>query len=239
MPPPPPSSTAPPPTAPRPPGRRSILRMIALLLAWTVAGATLNVAVAWGLAVAVVIEKEAAAIHNVFNDWDGTSEFPSYTVRRWTLPGGSRVSAYFGGYDGRPWDNTATVQNLVPRWGADYLKINGLEGKRHKPFWGERVVEARGWPYLSMWAGNARAGYHGDRSTLFQKLLPRHPIWPGFAINTLFYAGVLWVLCCGPFALRRMIRRRRGQCPACAYPIGQSPVCTECGAAVTQRGDIC
>ena len=60
----------------------------------------------------------------------------------------------------------------------------------------------------------------------------------GFAINTLFYAGVLWVLFCGPFALRRMIRRRRGQCPACAYPIGQSPVCTECGAphaAVTPK----
>jgi len=24
-------------------------------------------------------------------------------------------------------------------------------------------------------------------------------------------------------------------CPACAYPIGQSPVCTECGAAVTPK----
>ena len=49
-------------------------------------------------------------------------------------------------------------------------------------------------------------------------------------MNTLFYAGVLWMLFCGPFALRRMIRRRRGRCPHCAYPIGQSPVCTECGA---------
>jgi hypothetical protein len=67
--------------------------------------------------------------------------------------------------------------------------------------------------------------------------LPLRPIWPGFAINTMFYAGVLWMLFCGPFALRRMIRRRRGQCPACTYPIGQSPVCTECGAphAVTPK----
>ena len=63
-----------------------------------------------------------------------------------------------------------------------------------------------------------------------QRLIPLCPIWPGFAINTLFYAGVLWMLCCGPFALRRMIRRRRGRCPQCGYPIGQSPVCTECGA---------
>jgi len=68
--------------------------------------------------------------------------------------------------------------------------------------------------------------------------LPVVPAWPGFAINTLFYAGVLWVLCCAPFALRRMIRRRRGQCPACAYPIGQSPVCTECGAAVSNENKV-
>jgi len=63
------------------------------------------------------------------------------------------------------------------------------------------------------------------------------PLWPGFAINTLFYAGVLWVMCCGPFALQRMIRKRRGRCPQCAYPIGQSPACTECGAphAVTPK----
>ena len=64
------------------------------------------------------------------------------------------------------------------------------------------------------------------------RMLPLRPLWPGFAVNTLFYTGVLWMLSCGPFALRRMIRKRRGRCPACAYPIGTSEVCTECGAAV-------
>jgi hypothetical protein len=63
-------------------------------------------------------------------------------------------------------------------------------------------------------------------------VIPTRPIWPGFAVNTVFYAGVLWVLWATPFALRRMIRRRRGHCAACNYPIGQSPVCTECGASV-------
>ena len=59
--------------------------------------------------------------------------------------------------------------------------------------------------------------------------IPRMPIWPGFAINTVFYATVLWLLIPGPFALRRSIRRRRGLCPKCAYPVGESSVCTECG----------
>jgi len=70
------------------------------------------------------------------------------------------------------------------------------------------------------------------------RALPLRPLWPGFAINTVFYAGVLWVLWATPFALRRMIRHRRGRCAQCGYPIGQSPVCTECGAAVTPRSAV-
>ncbi len=62
--------------------------------------------------------------------------------------------------------------------------------------------------------------------------LPLHPIWPGFAINTLFYAAILWLLLPGPFALRRFLRLRRGLCPKCAYPMGESVVCTECGGAL-------
>jgi hypothetical protein len=65
--------------------------------------------------------------------------------------------------------------------------------------------------------------------------LPISPIWSGFAINTLFYAAILWLLFAAPFALRRWRRVRRGLCPAGAYPVGVSAVCTECGAAVTPK----
>ena len=62
--------------------------------------------------------------------------------------------------------------------------------------------------------------------------LPLGIIWPGFAFNVLFYATLLWLLICGPFVLRRLLRVRRGRCPKCAYPIGESSVCTECGHRV-------
>ncbi|MCI0632193.1 MAG: hypothetical protein L0Y44_16240 [Phycisphaerales bacterium] len=55
------------------------------------------------------------------------------------------------------------------------------------------------------------------------------PLWPGFAINTIFYAAILWLLFAAPFALRRRRRIKRGLCPACAYPVGESETCTECG----------
>ncbi len=77
-----------------------------------------------------------------------------------------------------------------------------------------------------------RPGWLGGSSF---RILPLRPIWSGFAANTLFYAVVLWLLICGPFALRRFIRVRRGLCPACAYPRGESDVCSECGKALPNR----
>jgi hypothetical protein len=62
--------------------------------------------------------------------------------------------------------------------------------------------------------------------------LPYRILPIGFIINTLLYALLFWPLLTAPFAARRMIRRKRGQCEHCAYPIGVSDVCTECGAAV-------
>ncbi|MHC5022458.1 MAG: hypothetical protein ACYTGG_00915 [Planctomycetota bacterium] len=67
---------------------------------------------------------------------------------------------------------------------------------------------------------------------MFQRVLPLRPLWPGFAVNTVFYAAMIWLLIPGPFVLRRVIRCRRGLCPWCAYPVGASTVCTECGAVV-------
>ncbi len=66
------------------------------------------------------------------------------------------------------------------------------------------------------------------------RVLPLRPIWPGFAVNTLFYAAILWLLIYGA-ALRRFLRVRRGLCPKCAYPMGESVVCTECGQKLQQR----
>jgi hypothetical protein len=60
------------------------------------------------------------------------------------------------------------------------------------------------------------------------------PILPGFAINTIFYAAILWLLWFAPGKIRRFIRIRGHRCPACGYQIapggGIGPVCSECGA---------
>jgi len=60
--------------------------------------------------------------------------------------------------------------------------------------------------------------------------LPYRPVWSGLIGNTLLYGVAAAAIASGVRALKRFARIRRGLCPACAYPRGSSPVCTECGA---------
>ena len=75
---------------------------------------------------------------------------------------------------------------------------------------------------------------HPRRDFFDARALPLRPIWPGFAINTIFYATILWLLIPGPFVLRRYIRRKRGLCVACGYDLrhAEHDACPECGAAI-------
>ena len=103
-------------------------------------------------------------------------------------------------------------------------------------------VYQQGWPARSLrgWCYKVN-GSPKTEYALFKQLgskrfavLPLQPLWPGFAINTIFYAAVLWLPVAGLSALRRRRRSKRGLCPACAYPVGNSAVCTECGVSVHQ-----
>ncbi len=63
--------------------------------------------------------------------------------------------------------------------------------------------------------------------------LPLRPLPVGFVLDTLIYASIVIPLAAWLAArVRARARRRRGLCPSCGYPVGVSPVCTECGAAI-------
>ena len=81
-------------------------------------------------------------------------------------------------------------------------------------------------PLLSTNVLRGYLGIHTDRS------IPLWPAWPGTVLNTLLFAVLVGIAARGIAQLRRHLRRRRGLCPHCAYPIGISPVCAECGAAL-------
>ena len=126
------------------------------------------------------------------------------------------------------------------------------------------IADGRGWPCLSLWGGmklpkGGTVYSSGGRSILlieqrywiiplepasprsaltdFRLLLPLQPLWPGFAINTAFYAAILWLLTLGPFTARRFIRRRRGHCIKCGYDLrgAEHEQCPECGTNASLR----
>ncbi len=114
--------------------------------------------------------------------------------------------------------------------------------------WCDVVIRTRvGWPALTLEGAVWRGGrFHRElrRDLLkypgfFPKLmeaywgLPLRPIWPGLVVNTVIYAAFLWALSRLPFAVQRYVRVRRGLCLACGYDLrhGEHEACPECGLA--------
>lgn len=109
--------------------------------------------------------------------------------------------------------------------------------------------DAAGWPMLALWAagGSADAAYADKRTTpllevtrknIDGKVLPYRPIWPGFAVNSVVFAGVWAVLLVSASLLsrtvdsaRRRARQRQGRCEGCGFELRDSAgdVCPECG----------
>jgi hypothetical protein len=156
--------------------------------------------------------------------------------------------------DSRPETVVATVSGhkfqRVIRWSRLGLVVEAYS--RH-PARKRCVAQACGWPMLTLWgetkvpewdAGGPRSDgitapfvtIHAAARWAYSRALPFRPLWPGFAVNTLLYAAVLWPVLLGLLALLRFIRRRRGLCPACAYPMGEAAVCTECGRPLPGQG---
>ena len=67
---------------------------------------------------------------------------------------------------------------------------------------------------------------------------PLRPLWPGFALNTIFYAALAWGVWQVPLAIRRRQRRARGECVRCGYALARLPAgspCPECGTSFADR----
>ncbi len=260
--------------------RRLLIAAIFLL-----AGAVVNVAVAWSLAIRVTPVSPSQAVPTFAGVYEGLDDAqwwwcqmtvgPGHEQIAWERPYVSKVPVSYSGdvvaetrdvikldlrsswtghgRVGGVW--SYSVDSKVTRLSdldAQYDRPPGLVDKDAIPGWagnpqsiesGGRVRIAFGWPRVAMWHENLLIVKSGQQvftdgglrlADGFQFLgqghiLPYRIIASGFAINTIFYAAVLGLLICGPFMLRRIVRRRRGLCPGCGYPVGESDVCSECG----------
>ncbi len=205
--------------------RRIAIKLVIILLL----GAVVNVAVAWGCAQwgGFVALRDVA-----FGDDTEPHPTSPQLARVWVLSGGSDEATLYG-----------------TEWTGRGLSV-------YTYFSADVNVFLAGWPLRTMY------GYTNDFTNpvlvqglvstwgeLFglygsSRFLPLRPIFPGFLINTLFYATTSWTLLVAPFATRRLIRTRRGRCVKCGYDLrgsaggrggrgdpGDGHVCPECGGS--------
>jgi hypothetical protein len=193
-------------------------------------GVIINVAVAWGCV------------------WTNTrANFGRSDLLDWTAPWPAPVP--------QDWMGPATQAYRISDLGMDVAFLWGAYGNRGRPsqlvFW-RAGIPCKSLSWRTLWeeptgggksiaiailpmssidwnGGLALSRASSNAKWPGPKRVPLRPIWPGFAINTVFYAAILWLLFAAPFAIRRRRRIKRGLCPACAYPVGDSAVCTECG----------
>ena len=201
--------------------RRLLIIAICLLL-----GAIVNVAVAWALAI-----------------WTGSVTFDAQltaSLRR------QRFEAE--GRSDRLQQEGAWIDQALRGAGLDLVIV-----KREQPAEIVHLYRA-GWPFRAMegesrpttteyaWAVplssvvtlRAELPSATDKvlTSTAARIVPLRPVWLGFLGNTVLYAVVAMGMIGCAWLVRRFLRLRRGLCPKCAYPMGESAGCTECGKAL-------
>ena len=188
-------------------------------------GAVMNVAAAWGCA---MLSPHSPAGMVVVNFFGPDPPEPDQSQRQWWAK--HRPHHFPDGTEG-----VLDVGVLIPGV-SEVILVRGLsfggsewDAFRHRAGLPARSLEAREWSSL-------RDGWEKEEGwlSLVGYRVPLYPIWPGFAVNTLFYAVVVALLCLVVrtgyvVVFRYLTRSRRGLCPKCAYPMGESAVCSECG----------
>lgn len=183
--------------------RTRTLFMVMLLLA---GGAVINIAVAWTLAKFVTL-----------NSSPGNTRTGDVDAR--TLDWLKSV------HPNMDWTPVRSPNALSDDRRFPFSMMYGKPGKEATEFYSgpglpQVMLTRSGWPCLSLLATATRRSRDVDGWTIqcglrlgekyVHRFLPLWPLWPGFVINTMFYAAILWLLFIASGAARRRIRIGRG-----------------------------
>ena len=230
-------------------------RWICKLVLFLLLGVVVNVAVAWGCAYWMDRELNSIVTNKVqqfkweIEDFLYLAEVyarrGSTLVAFWHKEGRWSMSRYLYSEWALP-----TEETNLPTWSMAAVAYRNSQTFSDDPD-EERLAfleVAYGWPALATFYRSevkqsltitelrygldiSPAGSSFPKNIALPRVLPLRPIWPGFAINTIFYAALLWLLTLGPFTARRMLRRKRGHCIQCGYDLRgmNHDKCPECG----------
>ena len=216
--------------------RRAIFKLLLFLLG----GAVINVAVAWTCGWASMYDLDKTLYGTSTRDRIPPVGMPvhiwrsrGFGVEKLHVMASGSSEFEFG-------DHYRPLEEVRPGWVSleNDLRFSALsEGAS------EADALAQGWPLLALWCEcpeyqRIEGGLLlsqvqvGQSFLVVERVVAFRPIWRGLAVNTVFYAAILWILFATPRAIRRKLRRRRGLCATCGYSLRESvsEKCPECGA---------
>jgi len=235
-------------------------RLLFKLALFLLFGAIVNVAVAWGCAKWIMLDP-VEDTHSFGIDFRDGNDWRLSTTRS---NGALLISSGWGDFEflkGWPRLNFKTATSQI---NMHFKFIHTPVDKQLELTPPRRILTAYGWPSLALWSAyefqgdvlisifspqswTIKSGFRisGEQFTrrnidTIPRTLPYRPIWPGFAINTIFYAVILWLLTLAPFSARRIIRRKRGLCIKCGYDLRnvEHEKCPECGNELSARAKL-
>lgn len=242
--------------------KRSPFKIVMVVLGYLAAGAVVNVVVAAGCALWMPISPQAMLVHGDLPDfavkwtpinWLSLKYDPASTKqdawckilgmeRRGTGVRFVEVQARFdrrGGYHEPPFENFPRFLLLRVGWPSKCLEA--ASGPEVDPMYCYlaaappcefRSAVCLPWQRASVDAAPRFAFPNINLSNVTRNFIPLSPIWPAMIGNTVVWALILAFFVYAPRRLRAEWRLHHGVCPRCAYPIGVSAKCTECGHAL-------
>ncbi len=205
-------------------------RRLTKLVLFLLLGAIVNVGVAWGLArfYPATFDRTKSSLSAEARGWASDKGVPDPVIS--------------------PYNGLGIHWVVVHKQVATTMLSGGVE----EPVYGYAGMKVdAGWPFVAMYE---QSWIDDTASSLYRRIyrtavglqsettraapavaplrpLPLYPALPGFLINTIFYAAILWLLALGPFTARRVIRRKRGHCIKCGYDLrgDLDGGCSECG----------
>ena len=224
------------------------------LALFLILGALVNVTVAWGCAVWLTIDVNQFPDKVEFRDEISGPGSSLWRVQQIKRSGAMRIlTLWVAESDLEILANGNSGSLHLPAWCLSKDRLNSEATTI-------AIMDARGWPMLSLssavksdapellenmsseaevlWGLRLSQDSAQISALLYANiLLPTRIIWPGFVIDTIMYAAIVWFVVFVPFATRRLIRRKRGLCIKCGYDLRhvEHEKCPECGAAIRRH----